>query len=207
MRQSTLKIALVLCIAALATLATRSALAHDTGDRAHRIGVVDSLMLVERMLDEPEYADARTAVEQNWTQQLSLLEAEVNDLLTRRNAAVAGSLEQQEINQQGAQAQQRYQQLRQQGAGELEVLGTEQAREAYTKIAEASKVVADRLGYDFVVASRDSAEPTNANTVAGLAQQMLARPLIVYPDGHDITADVRTELGLTVAPAEDDAAE
>ena len=107
MRQPTLKIALVLCIAALATLATRSALAHDTGDRAHRIGVVDSLMLVEQMLDQPEYTEARTAVEQNWTQQLALLESEVNALLTRRNAAVAGSLEQQEINQQGAQAQQR----------------------------------------------------------------------------------------------------
>ena len=87
-------------------------------------------MLAERMLDEPGDAGARTAGEQKWTQRRSLLEAGVNDLLTRRNAAVAGSLEQQEINQQGAQAQQRYQQLRQQGAGELEVLGTEQAREA-----------------------------------------------------------------------------
>lgn len=197
------RLPILLALLMLAALLARSiATAQNAAGASQRVAVCDALLLVEQMLDQEPYTTARTAVEENWQQQLSLIETELQDLIARQAEAPMGSIERQEIDQQGRAAQQRYQGIRQQAQVELERLGVEQAREVYAKIDAAVQAEADAQGYGFVLMTRDGSRFGDATSVAALAQQMLARPVLVHPEGQDITAAVRQRLGLD-APAAD----
>ena len=71
-------------------------------------------------------------------------------------------------------------------------------KEAFQLVRASASVVADDLGYDFVLssASPDSDDELNEQNAALLLGQLSRRPVITYPDAHDITDDVRDDLNL-----------
>ncbi|MEM1424212.1 MAG: hypothetical protein AAGH64_09435 [Planctomycetota bacterium] len=71
-------------------------------------------------------------------------------------------------------------------------------KEAYRLVRASANAIADDLGYDFVLssASPEADDELNDQNATLLLGQLSRRPVIRYPDEHDITDDVRDDLNL-----------
>mgnify|MGYP001794982456 CR=1 FL=1 len=77
-------------------------------------------------------------------------------------------------------------------------LQARQLKEAYQLVRASANAVAEDLGYDFVLASAssDSDDELNDQNASLLLGQLSRRPVIRFPQKHDITDDVRDDLNL-----------
>lgn len=78
---------------------------------------------------------------------------------------------------------------------ELQQLTYQQYQEAYELVRDAAEAVAEDLGYDFVFATKRRDDEYGRNP-ASFGADMNARPVLVFPQGVDITLDVISELNL-----------
>ncbi|MCW5765186.1 MAG: OmpH family outer membrane protein [Phycisphaeraceae bacterium] len=128
--------------------------------------------------------------------------------------ALAGQLQALGPNDRGPEAQalaQRFQQKReafaqatQTAEREFEQFRAAKNYEAYRRAVAAADAVAARRGYTIVIASRAMDEAAVPVSGQAFLQGVLARPVIRWPKGDDITADVFAELKVS-PPAPTDA--
>jgi cell fate (sporulation/competence/biofilm development) regulator YlbF (YheA/YmcA/DUF963 family) len=78
---------------------------------------------------------------------------------------------------------------------ELQQLSYQQYREAYELDRDAAEAVAEDLGFDYVLATKRRDDEYSRNPAA-FGVEMNARPMLVFPEGVDITLDVMAELNL-----------
>jgi Skp family chaperone for outer membrane proteins len=78
---------------------------------------------------------------------------------------------------------------------ELQQLTYLQYQEAYELVRDAAEAVAEDLGYDYVLATKRRDDEYGRNP-ASFGADMNARPVLVFPQGVDITLDVISELNL-----------
>ncbi|MFT5422700.1 MAG: Skp family chaperone for outer membrane protein [Phycisphaerales bacterium] len=190
----------VLCFSAVAALSLtffgafdRPATASARADAP--FAVVDAIGLLEQMLQSPELQAARDETRGKYEQQMTNLQTS--------NAALANMLQNMDqadpafqVNVNTYQNQQyQMQELGNQFAAELDVVATQQATEIYQKITEAVNAVADREGIDNVISNRVMPGEAEVNGLAGVTQQILARP-VMRTNAVDLTVAVRDELGL-----------
>lgn len=89
--------------------------------------------------------------------------------------------------------QQDYQDAKQSAATEMDRLACQMRVDGYRALVSSTRAVAAREGFNFVIASRPvEAEFTSASVDAVLAD-MLARPMLVGPEGSDLTERVKAE--------------
>ena len=70
-------------------------------------------------------------------------------------------------------------------------------------VREAAQRVADREGFAYVFANRSGTDMGAAASLTAVTQEILARPMAVGADRHDLTSLIRAELGLPEPNAQD----
>lgn len=173
------------------------------------LAVVDTLTLVQQLLLTDDYAPAREEQAAQIQAQLGAMQEDLQVLQTELQSANPQDPTAQQKYQQFQQRLQAFQQAQQQQGAAFNAFSATQAVEVYGRIRDAVDAVAEREGYTHVIASRLDADIdlTNENaTLATVTQEILARPLLGGVKVNDITAAVRSELGLP-EPSADDAAD
>jgi Skp family chaperone for outer membrane proteins len=160
------------------------------------IATVDTLRLMERMLQLPEFADPRTA-------EIERMQGELTPFDTQLRGLV-GQLE--ELDQQDplfaaiqAQAQQVQNQLirgQQQAQYEIDEFAARQFASAFARVREASRIVTEQEGYQYALTSREDDSVMQTSSTALFVQEILYRHALVSPKGTDITELVAAHLQL-----------
>lgn len=88
------------------------------------------------------------------------------------------------------------QRLRQEFNRGSAALQATQLADSYELARASALAVGDELGYEFVFASGSPDEDLNTTDTAQLLGQLARRPVIKFPEEHDITDDVRDDLNL-----------
>lgn len=194
----------MLLIACLALAASAGALARGAFARASArapepaaIAVVDALAIVEKLLDSDRYRPARDDMQARVRSELDELASRIQQLQSQAASLDQASPEFQQAADQFNQAQQRDAILR---AG-VDEHATSQAAEAYRLAIEIASVVAQRQGFTYVLASRTEPTLVRSKNLNTAIQEILARGVIVMPQGSDITDAVLAELKLPVRNA------
>lgn len=186
------------CVALAAVLGWRAATVQaESGAEPGLIGVVDVVKLLEEMLETGDYGETSSALRTEIESQLNEMQAQLVDLQQELQLGDPNSPEfaQKAQRFQGMQAQ--LQQTAQARSSEYDRLRATQAVEAYKRVLEATRTVADREGYRYVMSSRlPIDEIGNAEGLGAVTQQILARPIIHGAEQDDITPFVRAQLGL-----------
>lgn len=166
------------------------------------IAFVDVFGLVDQLVMQPDETAARVEFEAQGQQALQAVQ--------NRNTEIQGLVQ---ANPEDPNAQQliaEFQQNREQMQTiyqnyqyDLQVLIAGQISEAYKKVYAAAQTVASEAGVDFVFATRPGSDLIQTDSVTGVAQEILARPLLAPPESVDLTTKVRAKLGLP-EPTEQD---
>jgi Skp family chaperone for outer membrane proteins len=182
---------------------TANATAAAQEDRL--IAVVDVVQLLEDALQTEEYNAPREQLRTSLISQIETAQQQLVDLqselqLTPQSDPRFAQMVNDFQSKQGA-----LQQLSQSAAVQFDQLAATQAAEVYQKIHTAAGEIGAAEGYAYVVASRVPSQFTNAQNLANVTQQIIARPIIHGGAGRDLTAKVRAALGVPEAPAADEA--
>lgn len=164
-----------------------------------RLGTVDVLGLLERMLDMEPYASERDAEAQVFNGQLQQFEAQLNATVQQLQQLDPNNPDQtigQALYEQYQSLSQQYNQKSQERDVRLDKVSAKQLGGAYARIHAAVQTVAEAQGIDRVFSSRMTADDLNTNNTNVVVQEVLLRPLLRDVTGVDLTPAVRAELGI-----------
>jgi Skp family chaperone for outer membrane proteins len=156
---------------------------------------VDVFGLIDEIVKGEAYEVARAEFDAAQQGQLTAMQTQMQQLQAQLQVTDPSSPEAQGIQQQGMQLQQQMQQFYQRYQNGLEQLVGTQIGEAYQLIYAAAREEASEQGINFLFASRPD-DNLLVDSLSGVAQEILARPLIAPASSVDLTADVRERLGL-----------
>jgi Skp family chaperone for outer membrane proteins len=162
----------------------------------HGIGYVDVFGLVDQIVLQPEATAARVAFEaqgqtaaQSLQQEAMALQGQLQGM--DQNDPAGG-----EVYMQAQMKQQELQNFYQEYQAGMQSLIAGQIGDAYKQVHAAAKAVAAEQGVTFVFATRPDSDLLQTDSISGVAQEILARPLIAPAASTDLTALVRANLGL-----------
>ena len=163
------------------------------------IAVCDVASLSETMMDSDRYLPAREAKREELQEQyLTPLQEQATALEAQfAEAQAAGDQERmQALQQQFFTLQQSGQEAQQNFQNELQSFISSQFQDAYSKIVESAAAVGEDMGFTYVAASSPPTSDFENESFADLLTEVLSRTYVHYPEGVDITADVRDDLNL-----------
>jgi Skp family chaperone for outer membrane proteins len=163
---------------------------------AGKIAVVDVLEVSEKLFMSDRYMPAREAMLKEKQEQIKTLQDALQELAQKVQAAGQNSPDAQALRQQYEAQAQSFGQVRDSANNELNTLSTQQFSEAYRLVIDTSDAVAKRQGFGFVLATRTGAPEFRSKELQGALQEVLARPVLVLPEGVNITGAVIGELKL-----------
>jgi Skp family chaperone for outer membrane proteins len=163
---------------------------------APRIAVIDVFLIAERMMNAPDLVKARNDADAAWKPRLTAIEDAAKALDERLRVMQQGDPQAQQLLQERQAKVQEYQGLLQERQSQLEKSNSEQLLGIYAKIRGAADTLAASAGYTHVLVSASADRPILTTTVQDTLQQILARPVITYPAGDDITKRVMDALGV-----------
>ena len=169
-----------------------------------RIATADVLTLVEKLASSDRYLPARTEKMNALRAPIEQLQKELDELRAKITAMpdFQNNAEAQPEIQKFQQKTPNLQAMQPTAQSEAESFNTTQLQEAYKAVVDACNQVANSKGYTHVFASKSAESKMASANVAGLLQEMLARPVIKSNPADDITEDVVKELKLeNVKPA------
>lgn len=159
------------------------------------IAFVDVFMLIDNALMGEELAKEREDFNiksredlAGLNQQIATLEAQLS---TMQQNDPNGAATYQQYQTANSQLQRESQQINM----EYERLIAEQLAIAYEEIYAGANEVGSQEGFVFVFATRSDGELIQTDSITGITQEILARPLMTPPSGVDITELVRVKLG------------
>lgn len=164
---------------------------------AARIAVLDPVFLVRAALATEENVDRLIARQQEFVNELTPLQAEAQTAI--QELQQIGSPQDpnaQQAFQRAQRAEQRFQQARQQADQAFGQFSAELAREAYETIRREVQALAAERGYEYVLSSRLSGDLLTQGGLGGLSDEILARPVMVFPEAANITEEIRRRLDL-----------
>lgn len=159
------------------------------------IAFVDVFALVDLIVMGSEPTAARVAFEAEAQQQVQALQARNEEIQQIAQA----NPEDPNLENLGAEFQQNNQLMQnifQNYQDDLQSLIAGQIAAGYKQVYAAAEIVAAESGIDFVFATRPGADLLQTDSISGVAQEILARPLIAPAASLDLTAQVRAKLGL-----------
>ncbi len=169
-----------------------------SGTAPVKIGVLDTLMIVERLVDSDRYKIAREAFQKDAAEKLTKSQTEFGELEAKFRSLPEDSPEKAGIIEK-AQALRAEDENTRNG---VEKYNTDQIAEAYRVVIDAAGRIADARGYTHIIGSRTDAQLVRSPNVQGAVQEMLARPVLRMPAGDDLTAEVMKELKIEARAAE-----
>ncbi len=188
---STLVLAAVLITMLVSPADAGKRAAIESGD----IAFVDVFKLIDHALSSEESANARTEFTTKSNEMLDGFKAQLAELETKLSTMQQGDPEAATIYQQYQSISAQHDNASQQIGAAYQVLVAQQLASAYTDIYAAANEIGAQEGFVFVFATRSDGELVQTNTIAGVTQEILARPLMTPPAGVDITELVRIKLG------------
>lgn len=164
-----------------------------------RTATVDVLYLLERMLDMESYAAELADETRVWNEQVQTIANERDGFLAalqQLDPSEADSPAAQSLYAQYQNAQQRFNQARQQASTAIDTLAANQLSRAYKDIYATVQRIAGEQGYDRVFSSRMSVDTLDAGNTNVVVQEVLLRPVLFDSTGTDLTPVVREALGI-----------
>jgi Skp family chaperone for outer membrane proteins len=104
--------------------------------------------------------------------------------------------EYQEKEREFQERQREFQERQRRARGVIERLVAGSYLDGYKQVKASAEAVARDLGYTHVIASRNREEVIKTEDPNQIIQAFLARPVVVMPEGTDITEDVKKDLKL-----------
>lgn len=164
---------------------------------APKIAIVAAIKITDNLMDSDRFKPARNDYEaqlkkeliQPVTDKLEELQKKVKDM--------------DEKDPQANQMKQEFFKLRneltakqREAAEKLERKVGEQLKECYQLVRASAGAVAEKRGFNYVVASARGDDKFEDAPVQATIREMISRPLMVFPEGTDITEEVREDLKL-----------
>lgn len=174
---------------------TAEAARNQVAPEPARVATVDALALVDLMLQSERYAPAREAKVKELNDQLLPLGREVTDLEGKLIMGKKDDPNRESLVTTWQGKKQQMQQLQQALGAELDKYNSKQAAEAYELILTTVDAMAKSGGYSHVLMTRKE-RTFMAENQAGTVQQLLSRPLAVWPAADDLTDAAIRELKL-----------
>jgi Skp family chaperone for outer membrane proteins len=171
--------------------AGRSSMAPE----AARIATIDALALVDLMLQSERYAPARETKVKELNDQMIPIGREVTDLESKLIMGKKDDPNRDSLVSTWQNKKQQMQQLQQALSADLDKFNSKQAAEAYDLVLSTTDALAKSSGYTHVVMTRKERNFLAENQ-AGTVQQLLSRPLVVWPAADDLTDLAIKELKL-----------
>ncbi len=160
-----------------------------------RIATIDALALIDLMLQSERYEPARSAKVKELNDQIVPIGREVTDLESKLIMGKKDDPQRDTMVQTWQGKKQQLQQLQQALSAELDKFNSKQAAEAYDIVLATSDALAKQGGYTHVLMTRKERGFTAENQ-AGTVQQLLSRPLAMWPATDDLTDLAIKELKL-----------
>lgn len=165
--------------------------AIESGDIAY----VDVFNLIDKALLADDMASARVEFNTKSTEAITSLQQQLQSLQTQLS-----TMTQDDPNAAGTYQQYQTVQAQLDGASRqinetYQTLIAQQIAAGYSEIYEAANEIAQKEGFSFVFATRADGELIQTDTITGITQEILARPLMTPVGGVDLTELVRIELG------------
>jgi len=158
------------------------------------IASVDVFALIDRALSKDEktserqaYESSSNAVITNMQQQLIGIQAKLQSMQPDDPNINAEYQEYQQM-------QSNLQAASQNASTQYQTLIAEQIAEAYSEIYAAVNEIASEQGFAYVFASRSDGDLLQTDSINGITQEILARPLVTPPAATDLTEVVRVRL-------------
>ncbi len=174
-------------------------------DSGQRLASADVLTLVEDVLRTDVYADPRVKQEAELFDAMQAMQAQMQMMSQELQTLQPGDPRGPQLYADLQAKQLEAQNFQQRSFESFQSLGSGQAKEVYATVRAATARVAEREGFSHVIANRAGVEMEGTATLTAVTQEILARPLAVGADRHDLTALIRAELGLPEPGSEPEA--
>lgn len=161
-----------------------------------RIATVDTLSLLERLMETEAYRLEREQHTASWNEQLKAMSDNIQALEARLIAMTAQDPAAQEVYGQYQSQQQAIQELQQRAFADVDEFSARQLADGYRKLHEAYNRVAAERGYTHVVSTRLATDDLREVGTNVLLQEVMIRPLIRAPEGDDLTDAIAEALQL-----------
>lgn len=199
-------------IGALALTATLGVIgwnnaAHATrtnGIETGNMGSIDVFALVDRALSTDEMTSQRAEYETATNAQIEQVQQQLMQLQTQLSSMTQDDPNIQNLYGQYQDLQSQAQYQSQQATAGYQRLIANQIANAYKDIYAAVNELAAEDGYDFIFATRSDGELLQIDTITGITQEILARPLVTPPGATDLTEQLRVRLGYPEELPEDE---
>ena len=165
--------------------------AIESGD----IAFVDVFNLIDKALLVEEMANARADFNTESTQALGALKEQISQLEIQLNTMQPDDPNGAAVYQQYQAYSGQLQNSNQQISARYQTLIAQQITQGYREIYAAANEIGEQEGFAFVFATRADGELIQTDTITGITQEILARPLMTPPNGTDLTELVRIKLG------------
>ena len=187
----------------LAMVASNANANRPLGIVQGEIASIDVFALVDLALSTDDMAQARQSFEEESNATLRAMQQRFIELQNQLSNMTQDDPAGGQVFQQYQQMQTQLQQASQQASVEYQSLISRQIAEAYRAIYGAVNELAGEQGYVYVFATRSDGELLQTDTITGITQEILARPLVTPPSATDLTEQVRVKLGYPEEVAED----
>lgn len=192
--------ALVLVAATLFITARVSGNWQGAADAGPKFATADLLTLLEDMLQTDDYKPARDAYRGEWETQLEEIQGRLQRIETELRMGGQQNPNARALQQQYQQTGFEFQQIQRDATLGFDQFNAEQAAEAYQKLQAEARSLAKSLGYSHLFVNRENPMITERGNLATVTQEILARPLALSPEDNDLTARIREQMSIPVAP-------
>lgn len=182
-------------ILGVALVSPSASATRSLGIESGSIASVDIFTLVDRALSNDAMTEERKNYEAQSNASLSGLQQQFMGIQAQLSAIQPDDPNAGALYQQYQQIQGDLQYASQQASEGYQTLIAQQIAAAYTEIYAAANEVGAEQGYSFVFATRSNGELLQTDTITGITQEILARPLVTPPAATDLTEAIRVKLG------------
>jgi len=206
MRRPAVQIAALLAVLMLAAVTHRvlgSAVQSD--GEPHRVATVNIMTLLEDYLRTEGFKPDRDAFRSEWETRLGDAQSALQQIENELRMAQPNDPNAMQLQQRYQQTAYQFQELQRQASMAFDRFSANQAADAYAQLHEQAVALAEERGYSHLIATRHSGEIDDRGNLSTVTQEILARPMMLAPEGHDITAVLRERMDIPEAP--DDAAD
>jgi hypothetical protein len=190
-------LALAIALALKPTMVS-PALARPASDDlpAPKIAVCAVPQIVNDLMDSDRFKPDREEFERGLreelltplNEQLAAIQQEASTV-DRSDQEAVRKLQNGELQREGARLQGEI-------ARKVEEKIAQQLTESYGLVRDSATAVAEDLGFNYLLASSGPDDELETESVMALSRDLISRPVLMSPEGADITADVREDLKL-----------
>lgn len=185
-------------IAYMRSGAVAPAMAEPLGaDAPVKIAVCSTVRIVDELMDSDRYKPARVEVEDALRKEkLEPIISEGRDLQKTLEDLPRDDPKYSATREQLLRLQREAERASREIAQKVEAKVSEQLIECYGLVRGSAAAVAEQHGYTYVLSSGDADDTPKGQMVVQLVRDFLSRPVLIAPDGTDISDDVRQDLKL-----------